>query len=170
MDHPCLKCGALMMVYPILAAGHPPDLACPACATSCVIAGGASELAICQAESTLGVRFPPSYRAFLALYGAGFWTGGCEIAGLFDQPDTSVPPYWRNVVTWNLRQRRGPHGLPPHYVAISHDGMEATFLLDTGRPELESPVVVFGPGWDFLVIAPDFNTFVAARFNNALRY
>jgi hypothetical protein len=63
-----------------------------------------------------------------------------------------------------------PTGLPPHYVAISHDGMEATFLLDTGSPELESPVVIFGPGWDFLVIAPDFNAFVAASFNAALRY
>jgi hypothetical protein len=72
MDHPCLKCGTPMVVDRIPAAGHPPDLACPVCGTSCVIAGGASELAICQAEMTLGVRFPPSYRAFLARYGAGF--------------------------------------------------------------------------------------------------
>jgi hypothetical protein len=147
---------------------HPPDLSCPACATSCVIAGGAPELTICQAEKALGVRFPPSYRTFLALYGAGFWAGW-EIAGLFDQPDTSAPPYWQHVVTWTLRQRRGPHGLPPQYVAVSHDGMADTFLLDTGATERESPVVVLGPGRDFLVAAPDFNAFVVACFNDALR-
>jgi hypothetical protein len=128
-------------------------------------------LTISEAEATLGVRFPPSYRTFLAQYGAGFWKGGLlAIAGLFHQPDISASPYWENVVTWNLRQRRGAHGLPPRYVAISHDGMEATFLLDTGAPELESPVVVLGPGWDFIVVAPDFNAFVTARLNDVLRY
>ena len=65
-------------------AGYPLDLVCPKCCTSCVIAGSAPELTISEAETTLGVRFPPSYRTFLAQYGAGFWKGGLlEIAGLF---------------------------------------------------------------------------------------
>ena len=92
-----------------------------------------------------------------------------EIAGLFHQPDVSLPPYWENVVTWNLRERRGPHRLSPRYVAFSHDGMDATFLLDTGASKLESPVVVLGPGLDFIVIAANFNAFVTARLNNLLR-
>ena len=169
MEHPCLKCGAPTLVKPIPAAGHPPDLLCPKCGTSCIIAGGAPESTISQAEATLGVRFPPSYRSFLAQYGA-VGCGGFEVAGLFEDRDKFRPPYWENVVTWNLRKRRGPHGLSPHYVAISHDGSEAAFLLDTSTPELESPVVVLGPGWDFIVVAPDFNAFVSASLHDALRY
>jgi hypothetical protein len=85
------------------------------------------------------------------------------------QPDVSLPPCWENVVTWNLRERRGPHGLSPRYVSFGHDGMDATFLLDTGASMLESPVVVLGPGWDFIVIAANFNAFVTARLSNLLR-
>jgi SMI1-KNR4 cell-wall len=171
MDHPCFKCGTSTVVDQNSPAGHPLEVACANCGTSCVVAGGAPELTISQAEAALGVRFPPSYRSFLAQYGAGFWKGkGLEIAGLFHQPDVSLPPYWENVVTWNLRERRGPDGLSPRYVAFSHDGMDATFLLDTGASKLESPVVVLGPGWDFIVIAVNFNAFVTARLNNLLRY
>ena len=157
------------MVVKRIVEGHPPDLLCPRCSTACIIAGGASESTIAQAEAALGVRFPPGYRSFLAQYGAGF-CNGIDIAGLFQPRDKSAPPYWENVVTWTLRKRRGPHGLPPRYIAISHDGGEATFLLDTGAPEPDSPVVVLGPGWDFVVVAPDFNAFVTACLNDALRY
>jgi hypothetical protein len=92
MDHPCLKCGTSMVVDQNSPAGYPLDLVCSKCCTSCVIASGAPELTISEAAATLGVRFPPSYRTFLAQYGAGFWKGGLlEIVGLFHQPDISVP-------------------------------------------------------------------------------
>ena len=87
MDHPCFKCGTSTVVDQNSPAGHPLEVAYANCGTSCVVAGGAPELTISQAEAALGVRFPPSYRSFLAQYGAGFWKGkGLEIAGLFHQP------------------------------------------------------------------------------------
>jgi SMI1-KNR4 cell-wall len=167
------------------------------------VAGGASEPTISQAEATLDVRFPPSYRSFLARFGAGF-SRGIEVAGLFHHPDkaewlssmssktrqmteaewkysvSAAPttpfsrpshPLWIHVVTWNLRKRRINRGhIESRYVAISHDGSEATFLLDTGAPEPESPVVVLGPGWDFVLVAPDFNAFAIAGSNGTLAY
>src|SRR5215467_48291 len=155
-------------------------------------AGGASEPTISQAEATLGVRFPLSYRSFLARFGAGFIRNGFEVAGLFHHPDKAewlvsmvstarrlteaewkysvnaasddaafrpTHPFWPHVVTRNLQKRRISRGhIESRYVEISHDGSEASFLLDTGAPEAESPVVVLGPGWDFVLVAPDFNT------------
>jgi SMI1/KNR4 family protein SUKH-1 len=124
------------------------------------VAGGASESTIAEAEATLGVRFPPSYRSFLAQFGAAVGRG-FSIAGLFHHLDQSTPPLWENVVTWNLRNRRVTRGLiPARYIAISSDGGDYIFYLDTGTMDTESPVVVLGPGRDYVVVAPDFNTFV----------
>jgi len=168
------------------------------------VAGGASKPTISQAEATLGVRFPPSYRSFLARFGAGFIRNGFEVAGLFHHPDKAAwlssmasktgqlteaewkysvsaapttpfsrpgPPLWTHVVTRNLQKRRINRGhIESRYVEISHDGSEAAFLLDTGVPEPESPVVVLGPGWDFVLVAPDFNAFVIRCSNRTLPY
>ena len=134
------------------------------------VAGGASESTIAEAEAALGVRFPPSYRSFLARFGAAVGRG-FSIAGLFHHPDKSTPPLWDDVVTWNLRNRRVTRGLiPPRYVAISGDGGDYIFYLDTGAPDPESPVVVLGPGCDYVVVAPDFNTFVIALSKDSLRF
>src|SRR5262245_35198216 len=166
-------------------------------------AGGASEATISHAEATLGVRFPPSYRSFLAQFGATH-CNGFELAGLFHHSDkaawlssmtsktrvlteaewryslsaaTTAPflapsfPLWTHVVTWNLQMRRLSRGhLEPRYVALSQDDRDSayTFYLDTGTPEVESPVVVLGPGLDYALLAPDFNAFVIACFNGTL--
>src|SRR5215510_5544306 len=53
------------------------------------VAGGASEATILQAEATLGVRFSPSYRSFLAQFGAAC-CNGFELAGLFHHPDKAA--------------------------------------------------------------------------------
>src|SRR5215813_8270290 len=65
------------------------------------VAGGASEPTISQAEATLGVRFPPSYRSFLARFGAGFICGGFEVAGLFHHPDKAE---WLSSMSSKTRQ------------------------------------------------------------------
>jgi SMI1-KNR4 cell-wall len=133
------------------------------------IAGGASESAIAEAEAALGVRFPPSYRSFLARFGAANGHG-FEIAGLFHYPDKSHPPLWLDVVTLNLKWvSQLARGIQPRYVAIGHDGGDYTFYLDTGAPEPESPVVALGPGVDYVVVARNFNAYVIARTKDALR-
>jgi hypothetical protein len=87
-------------------------------------------------------RNPPT---FLAQYGAGFWKGGLlEIVGLFHQPDISAPPYWENVVTWNLRQRRGATAFR-RAMSRSVTTVWKPLYLDAGALELESPVAVLGP-------------------------
>jgi hypothetical protein len=53
-------------------------------------------------------------------------------------------------------------------VAISSDGGDYTFYLDTGAPVAESPVVALGPGLDYALLATDFNAFVIACFNGTL--
>jgi len=164
------------------------------------VAGGASEATILQAEATLGVRFSPSYRSFLAQFGAGCCKG-FELAGLFHHPDKAVwlssmsgkarvlteaewqyslhaaPPTlfpdtrtrWRHVVMWTLKNRRLSRGhIEPRYLAISSDGGDYTFYLDTGEPELDSPVVALGPGLDYALLATDFNAFVIACYNGTL--
>ena len=133
------------------------------------IAGGASESAIAEAEVALGVRFPPSYRSFLARFGAanGY---GFEIAGLFHYPDKSSPPLWIDVVSLNLKWvSQLARGNPLRYIAIGDDGGDYTFYLDTGAPEPDSPVVVLGPGVDYVVVARNFNAYVIARSKNAIR-
>jgi len=62
-------------------------------------AGGASEATISHAEATLGVRFPPSYRSFLAHFGAAY-CNGLELAGLFHHPDKSE---WLSSMTSKSR-------------------------------------------------------------------
>ena len=59
--------------------------------------------------------------------------------------------------------------IPSRYVAIGNDGGDYTFYLDTGATELESPVVVLGPGRDYVVVARNFNAYVMARSKDAIR-
>jgi hypothetical protein len=132
MDHPCLKCSTPMVVDQNSPAGYPLDLArLRLRPTRCI-----------RTPDSCG--FPPSYRTFLAQYGAGFWKGGLlEIVGLFHQPDISAPPYWENVVTWNL-QRRGATAFR-RAMSRSVTTVWKPLCLDTGALELESPVAVLGP-------------------------
>src|SRR5687767_373400 len=126
----------------------------------CTVPGRASEEIIASAEARLGVRFPQSYRTFLAAYGAALCEG-FEIAGLFPHADTDRPPLWSDVVAMNLRIRHRAH-LPEGYVAISSDGVEVTYYLDTAkiRDDGECAVVALGPGVDRAEVATDFSEFL----------
>jgi SMI1/KNR4 family protein SUKH-1 len=49
------------------------------------VAGGASESTIAEAEAALGVQFPPSYRSFLAQFGAALGRSFGHANPLFDR-------------------------------------------------------------------------------------
>jgi hypothetical protein len=137
------------------------------------LAGGVDAIAIQAAEAKLGVRFSASYRTFLSDFGAALCTG-FEIAGLFEADGgDDGPPLWLNVVTFTIQKRRFSGGLIPNgYVAISDDGGDYTFYLDTSRLDAlgECPVVVLGPGADAVVVADDFFDFVRRFFEGSLTY
>jgi len=138
----------------------------------CTLAGPADEEMIASAERKLGVRFPQSYRAFLAQYGAALCSG-FEIAGLFRHAYDDEPPLWDDVVTATclLRGKTGDF-IPKEYVAISGDGGDFTYYLDTSRMDAasECPVIVLGPGVDGLILASNFIDFVIRACNNRLTF
>ena len=126
-----------------------------------LVAGPVAEADIEQAERELDVRFPPGYRYFLMHFGAALGDG-FEIAGLFERTDDSVPPQWSNVVLYTQQLRRAAKGmLPSGYVAISDDGGDYVYYIDTGhcRSDGEARVVALGPGVDGVTIAVSFADF-----------
>lgn len=113
----------------------------------CDLSGPVSAANIEAAENALSLLFPPSYRRFLAQYGAvlgnGFW-----IAGLPEPIDPDTAPLWSNVVQDTMKYR--PESLPKDSIAISHDGSEFGYFLHCSRsdPEYEGPVIEWGPAHD----------------------
>lgn len=127
---------------------------------------------IAEAEERLNVSFPVSYRQFLARYGAAL-CAGFEIAGVFKVGNEDEPPLWSDVVTSTNQLRRGSRGsLPLGYIAISDDGGDYNFFLDTSRRRAdgECPVAVMGPGADGVVVATDFLDFVARAFAGRITF
>jgi hypothetical protein len=127
-----------------------------------VVAGPVEEAVIAEAEQSLGVRFPPSYRFFLSKFGAAFGQG-LDLAGLFVQENQERPPLWVHVVdsTHELRHDSGG-AIPKEYVPVSGDGCDLIYYIDTGRANAdgESPLVALGPGADDLIIADSFLDYV----------
>jgi antitoxin YobK len=97
---------------------------------------------ILAAERKLGVRFPETYRRFLAEYGAGSF-GAEELFGIIgdDFEDARIP----NTVGYTLKQR-GEYELPHDLVAVYGLGDGETFYLDLGaREDDEAPIIVYYP-------------------------
>ena len=135
-----------------------------------LIAGPASLKMITEAETRLGTRFPPSYRYFLSRYGAAIGAG-VSVPGLFHHPDEEEQPLWTDVVTLNLKWvSQEARGNPPRYIAIGDDGTDYTYYLDTGAGDVECPVVVLGPGVDYVLIARNFTDYVAASCNGEISF
>lgn len=137
----------------------------------CTTAGPASQEMIGSAESRLGVHFPPSYRQFLATYGAAVCSG-FEIAGLFFGEKKDEPPLWSDVVALTLQRRRVARFLPSGHVVISDDGGDYTYYLDTTKckPGEECPVVALGPGVDGVIIGENFLDFVVRSFEGRISF
>lgn len=126
------------------------------------VAGKVSEQVITEAERSLGINFPPSYREFLERFGAGT-IGFYEIFGLSETEGPSDPPLWRNVVKETLRARKTARGtIPDTYVVFTSDGQGCRFFLDTSQVDEkgESPVIGWGPGVEGEVVATTFFEFI----------
>lgn len=123
---------------------------------------------VVNAEKTLEVYFPKTYREFLEKFGSGGVLGG-YIYGIgrndlmFNMPIPEVTAY--HVVWSNLYERRnGLH--PKHLISIYSVGEGTTYCLDTSQmnAEGECPVVAWPLGGYettpvLEVVAPDFGTF-----------
>lgn len=106
------------------------------------VSAGVSQDMIQQAESMLGVRFPASYRAFLATYGAIEIDCG-SFAGL--TPEGKVGDDG-DVVSFT-RYAREHYRLPDPYVALDFQDGDFWLCLDTSQVDAqgESPVVLVSP-------------------------
>jgi len=127
---------------------------------SCFNSGPVAEATIASAETDLGLLFPPSYRTYLARYGATLGQG-YELFGLPQPADPNQPPQWSHVVKATFAYR--PNALPENSVAISHNGMEFGYFLVCSQfdAEFEGPVVEWGPAHDGgQIIAESFIAFV----------
>jgi hypothetical protein len=123
-------------------------------------ARGVPEALIADAEQHLGLRFPPSYRWWLAEYGAGY-VGGYELQGLFAQPmaerDPDLPLIGDIV---DLARRNATSGWCPAHLLelLSYEGDEVYFF-DTRRRSTgdEWPVVCIHAGTpDLMDVASSF--------------
>jgi hypothetical protein len=89
------------------------------------------------AEAALGVSFPPSYRAFLSLYG-GISVVNSIISGIVD--NAPLDPGGGSVVFDTMRFRKEWH-LPSHYIVIQPDE-DAPYCLDTRTTDASGEMVV----------------------------
>jgi len=104
------------------------------------ISGAVDAATIRAAETLLGVRFPRSYREYLAQYGA-LEIDGRTFAGLgTDAPRSG------DVVAFTRYARRD-YTLADHYVALDFQDSDFWMCLDTSRRDAndESPVVLIHP-------------------------
>lgn len=122
-------------------------------------AGPVKEAAIVEAERTLNVKFPRSYKAFLLQFGATHLFAGLG-PGRHNDPE---PPMFNHVVDMTTMSYRATRGnLPSGLVYVSSDGGDYHYYLDTSRPSLDSecPVIVLCPGRDGIDVADSFVEFV----------
>jgi hypothetical protein len=105
------------------------------------VAGPASDEAVQAAESMLGVALPPSYRGFLARFGA-VEIDGRSFAGLTCGDVGSAG----DVVAFTTHARDN-YQLPAHYVALDFQDGDAFLCIDTEqrRADGESPIVLVSP-------------------------
>lgn len=109
----------------------------------CEFVGEIDEKVIEKAEELLGIRFPDTYRQFLANYGAGDF-GAEEIYGIVDDNfiDSEIP----NGI-WLTLNEREEGDLPEELVIIYYTGDEYYYCLDTSKMvKNECPVVAIDIG------------------------
>lgn len=115
-----------------------------------------SEERIREVEERLGVKFPPSYRAFLKHFGAGciLW---CEVQGICDHPK------WQ---AWQVEIANQKGGyIDDGLLMFTSDGGDFFYCFDLSRSDAEGeyPVVIIGP------LGDEFGKVVASSFIDFLR-
>ncbi len=132
--------------------------------------GSKTEQLIRHAETVLGQSFPPTYRAFLARYGAG-GLGDNEFYGVIhdDFEHSGIPD-----AIWQTLHDRQSYRLPHEYIIVGHDGYGGCYAIDRSviTADGESPVVEFSPGLpDEPItthrIAQDFGQFMLQELRNS---
>jgi antitoxin YobK len=116
-----------------------------------------------EAQTALGVQFPPTYRQFLATFG-DLSFGAQEFHGLVGSAPIDA---YQSYVVWITRTTVQEGFLPPGMVIVSEDGMGGYYVIDlraVGTGE-EGPVVYWHSGLskpdDTLeVVAEDFGSFL----------
>jgi cell wall assembly regulator SMI1 len=101
---------------------------------------GATGQEMAEAEETLGVRFPASYKAFLSTYG---WAR-IHHDVLFGVGRRVDPADELVKTTLSERYELGPH-IPHHLVPIMNDGAGNNYCLDTSHFHGDECPIVF---WD----------------------
>lgn len=104
--------------------------------------GSRSVVLLDQAELVLGIRFPPSYRAFLLDFGAGNF-GAFEIYGVIDGDfaNSSVP----DAIWFTLTERR-ESDFPANLLVIGDAGTGELYCLRVSASANEGEVVLTNPG------------------------
>jgi SUKH superfamily protein len=121
-----------------------------------MVIGGRPESLVTAAEQTLGLTFPPSYRAFLRRLGAG-GVGPQEIYGVVDADfeNSSVP----DAVWVTLGERR--RGLDQRFVVVGETGLGEWYVLDCSDPTDEGMVAVTESGGQQVeMVSSDFGEFI----------
>jgi hypothetical protein len=115
--------------------------------------GPVPERQVAGAERELGVTFPPSYRAFLMQFGAGF-VFDYQFLGL-----AADQGHWLDIVEMNRAPRPS---VPRHFIMFVYAGGNCAFYLDTSQRDArgEYAVAVFGPGEEGVPVADSFLDFL----------
>lgn len=133
--------------------------------------GARPEELILSAEKTLGLVFPPTYRAFLKALGCGD-VAGEEFYGIIDADfeNSGIPD-----AVWFTLEERKTGGLASSYVVIGALGDGELLALDTkGAAEgKEGPVLLLPEGYSqpgavIETLADDFGEFFLRTVKEAL--
>lgn len=129
------------------------------------------ESLIRKAEAALGLDFPPTYRRFLAEFGAGDFAGE-EFYGLIDDnfESSTIPDG-----IWLTLRERNNRSLPSNLIIVYAVGEGTVFALNAGKPNGvgEFPVVAVPidhrlKNNSFEMMAEDFGRFFLDTVRGAL--
>ena len=118
-----------------------------------------------KAENALGLRFPPTYKRFLAELGCGD-IEGLEFYGIIgeDFERSSVP----DSIWLTLNERKS--GLPKNLILVCAVGDGTYYALDTSQVSSneENPVVSYELNGSVKQVAADFGSFFLSELQTVL--
>lgn len=133
--------------------------------------GPKPEALIVQAERTLGLAFPPTYRQFLSRFGCGD-IPPYDLYGLIkdDFENSGVPD-----AVWATLRRRRTSTYPESFILVAETGDGGDYCIDVSQktPEGDSPIVEWWPGappnasGNRRTVADDFGAFLLEQVHRA---